>query len=75
MLCTQLKQTNLESWLHISTESSKESFDDTVFQHFVNELKHFNPEMWMDWQLVPVFCVYIQYFWCLCYLLYDDPFS
>ena len=39
-LCTQLKQTNLENWLHISIESPKEGFNDTVFQHFVDELRH-----------------------------------
>ena len=37
-----LKQTNLENWLHFSTESPKEGFNDTVFQHFIDELKHYN---------------------------------
>ena len=40
-----LAQTKLENWLHISTESPKEGFDDTVFQHFLDELKHCNPDM------------------------------
>ena len=39
-----LKQTNLENRLHISTESPKEDFNDTVFQHshgwVMDELKH-----------------------------------
>ena len=39
-LCTQLKQTNLENPLHISTESPKEGFNDTVCQHFVYKLKN-----------------------------------
>ena len=39
-LRTQLKQTDLENQLHISTESPKEGFNDSVFQHFVYELKH-----------------------------------
>ena len=38
-LRTQLKQTNLENRFHISTESPKEGFNDTVFQHFVDKLK------------------------------------
>ena len=41
-LGTQLKQTNLENQLHISTESQKEGINDTVFQHFVDELKFRN---------------------------------
>ena len=56
LFCTQLKQTNLENHFHISTESPKEGFNDTVFQLFVDELKHSNSDMWMDLQLlVPVF--------------------
>ena len=35
-----LQQTNLGNHLHASTESPKEDFNDTVFQHLVNELKH-----------------------------------
>ena len=54
-LCTQLKQTNLENWLCISTERSKEGFNNTGFQHFMDELKHCNPDMGMDLPLVPVF--------------------
>ena len=34
LLCTQLKQTNLENQSHISTESSNEGFNDTVIQLF-----------------------------------------
>ena len=36
----KLKQTNLENWLNISTESPKAAFNDIVFQHFVDKLKH-----------------------------------
>ena len=39
-ICTQSKQTNLENRLHISTESPKEGFDDTISQYFKDELKH-----------------------------------
>ena len=39
-LCVQLKQTNLKSQLYVSTESQKEGFNETVFQNFVDELKH-----------------------------------
>ena len=39
-LRTQSKQTNLENRLHISRESPKEGFNDTVFQRFMDELKH-----------------------------------
>ena len=56
---TQLKQTNLENRLHISTENPKEGFNDTVFQHFVDELKHYNPDMVMDLQLVNVVLIFI----------------
>ena len=45
LLHTQLKQTNLENRLYISTKSLKEGFNDTVFQHFVDKLKHCNPDM------------------------------
>ena len=34
------EQTNLEYQLHILTKSPKEALNDTVFQHFVEELKH-----------------------------------
>ena len=34
-LVMYLKQTNLENQLHTSTESPKEDFNDTVFQHVV----------------------------------------
>ena len=62
-LRTQLTQTNLECRLHISNESPKECFNDTVSQHFVDELKHCNSDMRMDLQLlVPVFlCLYLIY--------------
>ena len=53
---TQLKQTNLENRLYILTESPKEDFSATVFQHFVDKLKHCNSDRRMDLQvLVPVF--------------------
>ena len=35
---TQLKQSKLENQLHISTEKAKYSFNDTAFQHFIDEL-------------------------------------
>ena len=50
-LRSQLKQTNLENRLYISIESPKEGFHDTVFQHFVNDLK----------QYFHYFCVYLQH--------------
>ena len=44
-LRTQLKQTNLENRLHILTEKPKEGFNETVFPHFMDELKHCNSVM------------------------------
>ena len=44
-LRTQLKQTYLENRIHISTESPNGGFNDTVFQHVVDELKHCNSDM------------------------------
>ena len=62
MLLAQLKQTNLENQLFISTESPKEGFNDTVLQHFLDELKHCNLDMRMDLQqLVPVFIPVFNY--------------
>ena len=63
LLHTQLKQTNLKNGRYISTEIPKEGFNDTVFQHFLDELKHCNSDMQMDWQLlVSVFlCLYSIY--------------
>ena len=63
LLHTQVKQTNLENQLRISVESPKEGFNDTVFQHLVDELKHCTSDMLMDLQLlVPVFmCFYSVY--------------
>ena len=49
----------LENQLHISTESPKEGFNDSFFQHFVDELKH----------KFKYFCVYVKYMRLLCYLL------
>ena len=61
MLLAQLKHTNLENQL-ISTESPKEGFNDTVLQHFLDELKHCNLDMRMDLQLlVPVFIPVFNY--------------
>ena len=51
LLHTQLKQSNLENRLHISTKIPKE-FYDTVFQHFVDELKYCNWDMQMALQLL-----------------------
>ena len=53
-LCTQLKHTNFENCLPVLTESQKEGFNGTVFQHFVNELKH----------QFQYYCVYVQYMLC-----------
>ena len=62
LLRTQLKQTNLENWFHILTESPKEGFDDTVFQYLIDELKHCNLDMWMDLQPGSVLlCLYSIY--------------
>ena len=36
-LFTQSKQANLKSWLHILRRSPQEGFNDTAFQHFVEE--------------------------------------
>ena len=58
LLCTQLKQTNLEKTLHISTKSPKEGFNDTLFHDFWDELKH-KCNVQTDMQLFPVFlCLY-----------------
>ena len=69
LLHTQLKQTNLENRLHISTISPKEGFNDNVFQLFVDELKHCNSDMVMYLQLlVPVFlCLYSMYLVAMLY--------
>ena len=40
LLPTQLKHTNLEIDLIFQTASSKEGFNDTISQHFLDELKH-----------------------------------
>ena len=45
LLRNQLKQINLENRLNISTKSLKEGFNETVFQHLMDELKLFNPDM------------------------------
>ena len=59
LLHSQLKETNLENWPHILTESPKEGFHDIAFQHIVDESKHCNPDMQMNLKLVPVFlCLY-----------------
>ena len=78
-LLTQLKQTNLENWLQISTDSPKD-FNDPVFQHFVDELKHCNSDMRMDLQLlVPVLvlyqkCLYSTYLFGCYNIFYRDIF-
>ena len=56
---TQLKQTNLENWHHSATESQKESFNDTVFQHVVNELKQ------CKGYVRTYFYAYIHFMWLL----------
>ena len=75
LFCTQLKQTNLENVLYILKESPKKDFSDTVFQHFMDELKHCNWDIQMDLQLVTVFsCLYLVfcvYIW-LCYVTFQN---
>ena len=58
-LRTQLKQTNLENQLHISTESPKKAFNYTVFQHYLVELKLCNSNMWMNLQLLVLAILYL----------------
>ena len=53
-LRTQLKQTNLENRLRISTESPKKDFNNTVFQHFVYDFNNCKPDVRTDLQIVPV---------------------
>ena len=47
-LRNQLKQASLENLLYISRESPKEGFDDIIFEHFVDELKHRNQDILVD---------------------------
>ena len=54
MLRTQLKQT----WkidLIFQRESTNKGFNEIIFQQFVDELKHWNPDIRMDLQLDLVF--------------------
>ena len=44
-LCNQLKQSTLDSLLHIATESPLNGFADGDFDHFVDKLKPLNPNM------------------------------
>ena len=39
------------------------TFNNTVFEHFIDELKHCNSDMQMDWQLLApvVLCLYSIY--------------
>ena len=62
LLCTQLKQT-WEIIFIFQQKVQKKSFNDTAFQHFVDEFKHSNLDRWMDLQLlVLVFlCLYSIY--------------
>ena len=67
-LHTQLKQTDLINQLHISIESPKGAFNDTVFQHFVFYVQY----IWLF--MLPfrmilfhniflfIFCMNLQYF-------------
>ena len=67
-LRTQLKQINLKNRFHFLTESPKEGFNDIVFQHFVDQLKHCNLDMQMDFQLATtsssVFVLVFNIFGC-----------
>ena len=47
-LRNQLKQTSHENLLYITTDSMKEGLDNIVFEHFVDELKHRNPDIRMN---------------------------
>ena len=69
-LHTQLKQTNLEDRLNISTEIPKEGFNDTAFQHFVDELKQFCSDMQIYLQLL----VSVFLFLYSIYLVFMLPF-
>ena len=60
------KQTNQENQLHISTESPKEDFNDTVFWHFVDELKHCNSDMRLS------LCLYSSYLVVMVPLLWSS---
>ena len=42
---SQLKKTDLKNNVHTSTQGPKECFNDMVFHHFVDELKHCNLDM------------------------------
>ena len=45
LLCTQLNKLTWKIDLIFQKESSKQGCNDTVFQHFVDELKHCNSDM------------------------------
>ena len=59
-LDTQSKQANLENQLHITTESPKEGFNNTVFEHYLHELKQCNSNMRMDLQLLVLAFLYFH---------------
>ena len=65
-LHTQLNQANLENRLHNSTENLKEGFKDTVFQHFVDELRRYNQDMRIDSSIF----VFIFNIYCYIYVTF-----
>ena len=70
-LRTYLKQFKLEKRLHISTENPK-GFNDTVIQHFADELKHCNSDMPIGLQWISAFVFNIFG----CYVIFqNDLFS
>ena len=58
-LHTQLNQANLENKLHISTEGPTEGFNDSVFQHYLDELKRCNSNMRIELQLLVLTFLYL----------------
>ena len=50
---------NKWTWKTGFTFQQNKVFNGAVFQHFVDELKHCNHDMWMDIQLVAIFFVFI----------------
>ena len=58
LLCTQLKQT-WEIIFIFQQKVQKKSFNDTAFQHFVDEFKHSNLDRRIDLQLLVLVLVFL----------------